>query len=440
MYNLFRKAGFECVNYDLRNGQQFDLVDNSVWDPLWAAVVAREYAAGFACPDCASFSKLHNLPGPPPLRDAEGRGRYGRGGLTLAQAKTVREQTLIATRIAKLLTALTHQKVPWAFEAPWATAKMVSILNLDEFMALMALTGVRLVKGTQCPFGAESSKPTAWVFFIIDLSDMPNGCIHVKQRWFNQETGAAVSQRHKPTAGKVQFALLPPSRPRVAVRAFTPTEWVSSSLAAYPPLLNRFLVARIAKSVYHCISERWFRRPWPYDQTGAVLTSMPKLKYSHGFSEKIVWLDPLRGRLQPTDKEAADALAIGGLRDAAASLEKLTYSASFGTNLGFALISLVEQQHVEHPTASWIDATVACIGAEKSLKMKPPVDAIAAVKRLISEAVGFDQHAKQPAPLTSVDAAFLMAWARAAGDPDLIVCRWLIYGAPAGIEFALEDP
>ena len=91
--NLFRVAGFECVSYGLRNGQHFDLVDDSVWDPLWAAVVAREYAAGFACPDCASFSKLHYLPGPPPLRDAVGRGRYGRGDLTFALANTVREQT-----------------------------------------------------------------------------------------------------------------------------------------------------------------------------------------------------------------------------------------------------------------------------------------------------------------------------------------------------------
>ena len=104
--------------------------------------------------------------------------------------------------------------------------------------------------------------------------------------------------------------------------------------------------------VYHCISERWFRRPWPYDQSGAVLTSMPKLRYSHGFSEKVVWLDPLRGRWEPTDKEAADALAIGGLRDAAASLDKLTFSAACGANLGLALTKLIEWRHFEHLAAS----------------------------------------------------------------------------------------
>ena len=50
------------MDYDLRNGQQVDLLDNSVWGPLRAAVVERDYAVGFACPDGATFSKLHSFP------------------------------------------------------------------------------------------------------------------------------------------------------------------------------------------------------------------------------------------------------------------------------------------------------------------------------------------------------------------------------------------
>ena len=91
--------------------------------------------------------------------------------------------------------------------------------------------------------------------------------------------------------------------------------------------------------------------------------------------------------MEPTDKEAADALAIGGLRDAAASLDKLTFSAACGANLGLALTTLIEWQHFEHLAASWLDATVACIGSGKSSR-KPPAEAITAVKQLISEAIG----------------------------------------------------
>ena len=193
---------------------------------------------------------------------------------------------------------------------------MVSILNLDEFAALMAMAGVKLIKGTQCQFGAASSKPTAWVAFIVDLTDMPSSCDHVKRQWFNQGNGAVVMQSHMPTTGKTKFALLPPPRQRVAVRTFKPTEWVATSVAAYPDLLNRFLVARITSTLY--------RKPLPSvtlqsvppqgDQDGLIGTpSGPKLGYSNGFREKIFgwthcvvsFLRPIRKR--PTPSPSVDS-------------------------------------------------------------------------------------------------------------------------------------
>ena len=152
LFKLFKAHdSFECVNYDLRNGPQFDLMDDAGWDALLRSVNAWEYAACFACPDCATFSKLHSLPGPPPLRDVEGPGRYGRKGLTPEQNERIRKHTLVATRVAKLLVILTKQAAPWIFEAPWATAKMVSILNLDEYMAIACLHGAKLTNGGTVP-------------------------------------------------------------------------------------------------------------------------------------------------------------------------------------------------------------------------------------------------------------------------------------------------
>jgi len=77
LYNLFTAAGYECVNYDRLNGQQFDLVDDVVKDEILRDIAAGEYVAAFASPECCTFSKLHNLPGPPPLRTVEGPERYG---------------------------------------------------------------------------------------------------------------------------------------------------------------------------------------------------------------------------------------------------------------------------------------------------------------------------------------------------------------------------
>ena len=40
--NLFRACGMECTNYDLTNGPQFDIVDDSVWDALFTEASSME--------------------------------------------------------------------------------------------------------------------------------------------------------------------------------------------------------------------------------------------------------------------------------------------------------------------------------------------------------------------------------------------------------------
>ena len=87
---MIKASGFDCENYDTANGAHLDITDDSVSDPLAARVAGGEFVAAFASPDCSTYSKLHNLPGPPPLRDAEGTGRYGRTGLKPKQQERVR--------------------------------------------------------------------------------------------------------------------------------------------------------------------------------------------------------------------------------------------------------------------------------------------------------------------------------------------------------------
>ena len=115
LFHLLIKAGFECVNYDILNGSQFDLVDDAVWEPLLSSIAAGEYAACFACPMCATFSQLLNLPGPSPLRDATGPGRYGRKDIKPAQQEKVRKHTVVAVRVAAALQSFHSQVLPWVF-------------------------------------------------------------------------------------------------------------------------------------------------------------------------------------------------------------------------------------------------------------------------------------------------------------------------------------
>ena len=55
LYNLLTNAGFACVNYDLKNGQTFDLADDVVWDQVLYDIAAWEYISAFASPDCSTF-------------------------------------------------------------------------------------------------------------------------------------------------------------------------------------------------------------------------------------------------------------------------------------------------------------------------------------------------------------------------------------------------
>ena len=43
----------------------------------------------------------------------------------------------------------------------------------------------------------------------------------------------------------------------------------------------------------------------------------------YSFNERITWKTPLRGLIPHTEKDAADHLAVGGLRDAADSVGRL---------------------------------------------------------------------------------------------------------------------
>ena len=49
--------------------------------------------------------------------------------------------------------------------------------------------------------------------------------------------------------------------------------------------------------------------------------------------------------MQPTDKEAADERAIGGLRDTASSVSRLTHTAEFGLKMGEEIMEALDAQH-----------------------------------------------------------------------------------------------
>ena len=165
----------------------------------------------------------------------------------------------MAVRVAEALDLLTELRIPWLFETPAIHAGQVSMAHFDEFKALIKMDGVRHTIGLQCPFGAPSPKPTSWIYYLMELEGMPNKCEHLKRTWHNDRTGIITFSRHMPTAGRDTYSLTPQSSTTFGIRRVTPcateqaSPYISESLAAYPDLLNRFIVAKIRKAVHNVL-------------------------------------------------------------------------------------------------------------------------------------------------------------------------------------------
>ena len=135
---------------------------------------------------------------------------------------------------------------------------------------------------------------------------------------------------------------------------------------------------------------------------------------------------PLRGNPATNDRVEEDRLAIGGLRDATASLKRLPSVVAFGAKLGDSLMQLLEDN------ASWVSQTCSCIGSESA---KPPPEAVVAVREIIAAACGsqINKPVFNSTCTTNIRASLLESWRKAAGDPDTEVYTWLTEGSPAGI-------
>ncbi len=180
--------------------------------------------------------------------------------------------------------------------------------------------------------------------------------------------------------------------------------FVSASLAAYPDLLNRYLVGKLSLSLR---AER-------------ALVPAATIVAPQNFSERITWRQRLRGTVDNVDKSLADALAIGGLRNAVESVGRLHTVQAFGSKLGLELRALL----MHNP--AWIHTTCDLVGTTV-LDARPPPAAILAVKSLLMTHLGCD--GLDSSTLTRINSKLLGSWRKCSGDPDDQVELWLKDGA-----------
>ena len=97
------RRGYTCKEFDIENGQQFDLTSDIVWANVMSDIRTGKYVGMLAGPPCNTYSKARRKDGqgPRPLRGPHGADRYGLSDLTLAEQQLVKTGTLLAQRTAE---------------------------------------------------------------------------------------------------------------------------------------------------------------------------------------------------------------------------------------------------------------------------------------------------------------------------------------------------
>lgn len=114
----------------------------------------------------------------------------------------------------------------------------VSVLRLDEFEQMLLHPNVSHTFVPQSTFGAVAKKLISWVSFGVCLSDMAQTCPHKAYKLFEGMTGRAVEAAHPPARGRSRFF---PTLEDALKSTDRNTEYRTTSLANYTPLLNRCL-------------------------------------------------------------------------------------------------------------------------------------------------------------------------------------------------------
>lgn len=98
---------------------------------------------------------------------------------SIADKEKVRVHTLVSVGIAEALDLFATRNLPFIFETPAIHEGQVSMGHIDEFRASLQLPGVNHKIGMQCPFGALSSKPMAWIYLVVefDVTNLDTSCV-----------------------------------------------------------------------------------------------------------------------------------------------------------------------------------------------------------------------------------------------------------------------
>ena len=436
--------GCDCEEWDIVNGEAYDLADDATYQLLKQRISQGEFDGGLLGPPCHTVSNARRDSdgGPRPLRLSGDRDIYGRPGLSPEEKEDVRMGTLLALRAADTFMIFYELGKPVILEQPSRPehGDAISMLNLPEFKRILKLGGVQHSKVAQCNYGAASEKPTSLMHFMVSFGDALSSCRHSKRWWRLPSTGAWMQAAHPPLSGKELYipadqwrsSMMLSSEARRAKFRFAP--YLTKAAAAYPGGLNEYFAHKLKGAHDNQPVEA---KPWKL--TGrwknVLVRNEPDLQPSSeikgsGVVPIISWTPALRGKQGQDDDESAD-VHLGGMRHPRRAMETIEGYDRIGKSIYHTLDRCLDS----HPDLQ--RQCLEAIGSDDSAKT-PNLEHIDEIRRELEALLDLDRQK----PLErGLEYGMLGSWGRIAGDPDAdFIEGWLRDGSPAGITDHVEDP
>ena len=409
-----------CACVDREVNELHDLLDQSTWEE-WLKRLT-EFDAFMLSPPCSTFTPARGgRGGPQPLRSACGPDRYGFKWLGVEDKRKAREGNVLALRAHAVAEHAMDRKAPWILEQPHEREGKTSMFKLDEFIELMQKPAIYRYTFAQCRYGAEAEKLTDLVSNIAGMDEFTLKCNHPKQWWVIPWSGERVLSPHPPLRGK-QRAIAERDWNQSMLRDKEPHgDYLTRQAAAYPTQLNRALAAALHKAIR--------------ERPGGVATEVDRS--GHGKHE----VDPrpvmtLKLSAAETHQKQEEDIR-NGLRDVHCWVtDRMKY-------IGVQVRRIIEQEFALDQAQQdlWLNITEH----KEQHELKTPHSFLRTVRARFLDLLVRNSDGKV-APEVSIDeidtpecstvirAYLLQAWAVVVDDPAAKVARWLIEGAPAGLQ------
>ena len=218
--------------FDILRSSEHDLSNAVLWDKI-KALLSQGNAVLLMSPPCDTWSRVrHARPGPPPLRSLA--HPWGFPWLADKHREAVESANTLIKFCCELAVFAHSHQVPFIMEHPEDLGlaqdgvRPASIWQLDIVQDLVPSCNSITFAFFQCAYGAASAKPTrlisnlaAWTFQVPSYSGFPHFDSGGRYRG---PLPPRCGHRHPPLMGRDGAA------------------WRTAASAAYPPLINRWLV------------------------------------------------------------------------------------------------------------------------------------------------------------------------------------------------------